>query len=434
MFIFGKLWIAFLAAGMLVLGLQPVYFAAMANLNRVISHEATWEHVRDAFNAGVLETSYHSRNQYIDSGDRFTDCYSLGVGLEPGVGSAVAGITASRPASDRHACDDLKDAAENPNGVTWNRYARYWHGYRLYSAPLASAFPIVAVKLINLLLLVTTSILLFNQGARLVGTAPMIGLFAPVLFCSDYVRIWHVTPHTVSTLVIVGGSALFALAVYRKAPPAALIVLSAAFGSIFNFVDFLVNPPWMPMLLAFFVMAAPEPTDLRKKAAIALLCASIWFGAYALTWFAKWVSAYLVDPAFDIKSDVLSTMTFRIVGDDVKVMHFPLVATLKMRLTCVTSWGLPLAALSLVVVAKTLRGRKLDRKLFFFQAWPVLIPVLWFETLSRHSQMHAFFVARSAAAALGVIIAAALLAANVTGADLGRSFKLQVPEKRASGT
>jgi hypothetical protein len=48
--------------------------------------------------------------------------------------------------------------------------------------------------------------------------------------------------------------------------------------------------------------------------------------------------------------------------------------------------------------------------------------------------MHAFFVARSAAAALGVIIAAALLAANVTGADLGRSFKLQVPEKRASGT
>jgi len=223
MFIFGKLWIAFLAAGMLVLGLQPVYFAAMANLNRVISHEATWEHVRDAFNAGVLETSYHSRNQYIDSGDRFTDCYSLGVGLEPGVGSAVAGITASRPASDRHACDDLKDAAENPNGVTWNRYARYWHGYRLYSAPLASAFPIVAVKLINLLLLVT-------------------------------------------------------------------------------------------------------------------------------------------------------------------------------------------------------------------QAWPVLIPVLWFETLSRHSQMHAFFVARSAAAALGVIIAAALLAANVTGADLGRSFKLQVPEKRASGT
>jgi hypothetical protein len=242
MFIFGKLWIAFLAAGMLVLGLQPVYFAAMANLNRVISHEATWEHVRDAFNAGVLETSYHSRNQYIDSGDRFTDCYSLGVGLEPGVGSAVAGITASRPASVRHACDDLKDAAENPNGVTWNRYARYWHGYRLYSAPLASAFPIVAVKLINLLLLVTTSILLFNQGARLVGTAPMIGLFAPVLFCSDYVRIWHVTPHTVSTLVIVGGSALFALAVYRKAPPAALIVLSAAFGSIFNFVDFLVNP------------------------------------------------------------------------------------------------------------------------------------------------------------------------------------------------
>jgi hypothetical protein len=339
---------------------------------------------------------------------------------------------ASRPASDRHACDDLKDAAANPAGVTWNRYARYWHGYRLFSAPLASAIPILALKLINLALLASVSALFFYQASKLLGSGPAIGLCAPVLFCFDYVRIWHVTPHTVSTAIIMGGAAAFALAVRRRASTAVLVILSAAFGSIFNFADFLVNPPWMPMLLAFFVMAVPEPTDLRKKAAIALLCASTWFGAYAFTWFAKWVSAYLVDPAFDIKSDVLSTMTFRIAGDDVKVMHFPLVATLKMLLTCVTSWGLPLAALFLVGVAKTLRGRKLDRKLFFFQAWPILIPVLWFETLSSHSQMHAFFVARSAAAALGVIIAAALLAANVTGADLGRSFKL--PDKRASGT
>jgi len=114
------------------------------------------------------------------------------------------------------------------------------------------------------------------------------------------------------------------------------------------------------------------------------------------------------------------------------VMHFPLVATLKMLLTCVTSWGFPLAALFLVVVAKTLRGRKLDRKLFFYQAWPVLIPVLWFETLSSHSQMHAFFVARSAAAALGVVLASLLIHANATYSDIifqiKRSFTRSVSE------
>jgi hypothetical protein len=130
----------------------------------------------------------------------------------------------------------------------------------------------------------------------------------------------------------------------------------------------------------------------RKKATIALLCAGIWFGAHAFTWFAKWIAAYLVDPAFDINSDVLSTMTFRIAGDNVRVTHFPMVATLKMLWTCVKSWGVPLAAVFIVVVVKTLRGSKFNGKLFLFQAWPVLIPILWFEVLSNHSQIHVFLL------------------------------------------
>jgi hypothetical protein len=80
----------------------------MANLDRVISHERTWQNIRGAFATPVLETSFDSPNQYVDRGDRFTDCYPLGVGLEPDVGATVAGLTASRPISDRHACDDLK--------------------------------------------------------------------------------------------------------------------------------------------------------------------------------------------------------------------------------------------------------------------------------------------------------------------------------------
>jgi hypothetical protein len=37
-----------------VVALQPVYFAAMANLDRVISQEAMRGHFRDAFKTGVL--------------------------------------------------------------------------------------------------------------------------------------------------------------------------------------------------------------------------------------------------------------------------------------------------------------------------------------------------------------------------------------------
>src|SRR6202012_2558306 len=132
-----------------------------------------------------------------------------------------------------------------------------WHGYRLFSAPLASLVPILELKLINLAVLVIVSLLFIVEASKLVGAGGTIGLFAPVLFCCDYVRIWHVTPHTVSTAVIFGGSALFAAAVRGQAGLVKLVLLSALFGSLFNFVDFLVNPPWMPMLLAFFVMAMP---------------------------------------------------------------------------------------------------------------------------------------------------------------------------------
>ena len=78
---FKRIGIATLLALLLVLCLQPVYFLAMSNLDRVISHERTWRHISEAFEAGVLETGFHSRNQFIDSGDRYTDCASLGIGV-----------------------------------------------------------------------------------------------------------------------------------------------------------------------------------------------------------------------------------------------------------------------------------------------------------------------------------------------------------------
>src|ERR1700761_4984871 len=119
---FKRIGIATLLALALVLCLQPVYFLAMTNLDRVVSHERTWQHISDAFDAGVLETSFHSRNQFIDSGDRYTDCASLGVGLQSGVSAAVEGISAPRPSSaDHHACDDLKTAAYNPANAEWSR-------------------------------------------------------------------------------------------------------------------------------------------------------------------------------------------------------------------------------------------------------------------------------------------------------------------------
>ncbi len=193
---FKRISMAAVLAFVSVLCLQPAYFLAMTNLDRIVSHERSWQHIREAFEAGVLEAGSHARHQFIDSGDRYTDCASLGIGLQPGVSAAVEGITAPRPASttDNHACDDLKAAAANPAGAVWSRTERYWNGYRLFSAPLASLVSILALKLINLVVLVIVSVLFVIQASKLLGPGPAIGLLAPVLFCCDYVRIWQCTP------------------------------------------------------------------------------------------------------------------------------------------------------------------------------------------------------------------------------------------------
>ncbi|MEY9362295.1 hypothetical protein ABH994_005016 [Bradyrhizobium yuanmingense] len=390
-------FISLVIAAALVLLLQPVYFFAMANLDHVISKERTWRHIKSAFDSGVLVDASH-RNQFIASGDRFTDCYALGEGMQPELGAVEQGIMAPRPASNRHACDDLMQAATDPNSVTWDRYARYWHGYRLYSAPLASLMPILLLKLVNLVVLAGVAVFFVIQADRLIGTRPTIWLCAPALFLSDFVRIWHVTPHTVSTAVILGGSGLFAHMIRSKSSDRALIITAAVSGSLFNFVDFLVNPPWMPMLLAFFLVAH------GRRASLSLLIVAAWFGGYAMTWAAKWLAAHFVDPSFDIAANVLGAATFRIAGDSVKVSHAPMAATAKVFLNAFLSWGVVFFIPALIFFRVRIRPQ-------LATAWPALIPIGWFELLSNHSQIHDLFVSRSAAAAIGVVLASAQMKA-----------------------
>jgi hypothetical protein len=125
-------------------------------------------------------------------------------------------------------------------------------------------------------------------------------------------------------------------------------------------------------------------------------------------------------------------MVFRLDGNDAKVIHIPLVATLKTFGACFASWGLPLFAFFMFVVVRTLGGRDLDRAQMLWRAWPVLIPIVWFEVLSNHTQIHTFFVVRSAAAAIGVAVAAVLIAGNVTQEDLAGQARRVFRKRPAS--
>jgi hypothetical protein len=183
-------------------------------------------------------------------------------------------------------------------------------------------------------------------------------------------------------------------------------------GSVFNFIDFLVTPPWMPMLLAFFVVAGRRG-ETRQPATIAIFVALAWFGGYAMTWFSKWLIAWFVSTEVDVMANVSAMVLFRLDGDNPKVIHWPLVPTIKVATAAIVGWGLPFFIAFLVVFFRNIRQAHFRWQAFWPLAWPALIPPLWFEILSNHSQIHAGVSSRSEAAAFGVVLAAALLAADV---------------------
>jgi len=163
-----------------------VYFAAWA-----ISTASSPPRLRGSLSrrlkrGRVVETAI-TRKPYIDSGDRFTMIFAW-VGARAWRRQCRRGLLRIRPASVRHAATDLRYAAENPQRSDRNNMSRYWHGYRLHSAPLGcQPSDPSAVKAQSPFALVTHRKPSIQPGRPIGRTAPMIVL-SRSLVRSDYVR------------------------------------------------------------------------------------------------------------------------------------------------------------------------------------------------------------------------------------------------------
>ena len=100
---------------------------------------------------------------------------------------------------------------------------------------------------------------------------------------SDVLFVWRTSTHSISLAYILAGTSLFAAGLRKNWQAHSLIVMSAALGSGFNFIDFLINPPMMPMLMAFFVLLSSR----RETGLLALSVVMAWFLGYSETWAAK---------------------------------------------------------------------------------------------------------------------------------------------------
>jgi hypothetical protein len=421
-------WIALPGVVIAVAVLQPLYFLSLVHLTELAPRTAIADHVRAAFEQGVLGEAARPRLLIFRGGDQFTECIALGIGLNPTMTSWETAITGARPI-DAHPCRALHLAASS-GPVQWADYNRYWHGYRMVLAPLAAAVPIWALKMINALMLAAVMVALWFT-LRSWNDSTVATIFVMTfIFLSDVLFVWRSAPHAISLAYIFAGTLVFTLLLKTGLSNSALIVAAAVLGSMFNFIDFLINPPMMPMLLAFFVLQS------ARRDAGKLACAVVvaWFFGYAATWAAKWGIAYTyaAQPT-EVASDIWGVMLFRTFGAFKDVDLLPLAATIKAFLRSLDRGGVIVPiGMAIAIAHYATCVARIDLAKLVRLSSPVMVPVIWFELLSNHTQIHATTASRSAAVAFAMLASALLLSMDRRPSlgDLRNHFVLSLGKLR----
>jgi hypothetical protein len=417
-----KVLAAAAAAIVCVLILQAVFVASLTLVRAHTDLAAIRGHITQAFADGVLSNDERPRLLIHRYGHQFTECTGLHLSIDDQPDPLKAALLPQLHSKYVGPCGELERSAAGIATPDRTDYARYWHGYRLYIWPMLEHFSLQNVRFINAALLLAAVVFFFASLRRVIGDTPAAVFFVVLMALTDIWRMWNITTHFLSTAIILAGAGLFARSYLTSRGLIRSVVLAAVFGAVFNFADFLINPPMMPMLLAFIVIAVAlrDVPRLTRPAVMdtlttAGLVALAWFGGYALTWASEWtLAAYVSADSGKTWAAIIKQIALRLYGTepDSVVPIYPLVPTLTMIVQSFISVGsvfVAILAAALVVHARN-HWAAFDWRRFLLLSSPTLIATAWFELLNNHTQTHSHFTYRSESAAIAIVFAAFVMA------------------------
>jgi hypothetical protein len=410
-----------------LIALQAIFAFSLVAVRSHTDISAINNNIRVAFDQGVLATDQVPKLWILRGGHRFTECVALNVALDPQPNPWESALAPELHFHMVDACVELYKTVSGENAELMD-YSRYWHGYRLLLWPVLQHADVLTLRAVTALLVAIGCALFFFGLRATIGLTPALILLATLFLLTDLWHIWRVATHGLSMFVILGGTGVFALLIRRWTNQYLWIVTAAALGAIFNFIDFLINPPMMPMLMSFIVLAfmshtgashtsaRERPGGLRPPALAAAVAAS-WFFGYALTWATKWALAiWLSNNAPQEATGIIHQVIFRLYGLEPgsTMFRIPLVPTITMIATAFESFGTIVAVAMIAAIVVHVRNHRLrfDRARFYQLISPLFITFIWFELLSNHTQLHPNFVYRSASTAVAIVLAAAIIATD----------------------
>jgi hypothetical protein len=406
-FCFSKL----VSAGVVVFLANALFFALVLMVDAWIDHSKLLERVSKAVTEGRV-TSQDYPPDLATYSDRFTDCVGISLNL--------AGRP-DRPALElikdmeiptfegAGACTALTRMLKDPRDMVLLNYARYWHGYQIFSKPFLYFSTVQNLRYIIACLAIFSLLLFsFNIANAFCGErAQSLGIWFSCSFIllSDMADLGNVFTHGISILTIFLAPAV-AFWAMRAGFKQNLLLIAVAVGCVNSFFDLLFNPPLGLSALIVSLAAALSDEDLTVRDLVKLVVL-VSFG-WAIGFFGTYVcrfaiAAALSDNPAETLNQIYTAGKFRFSGIEDKVKPTFFWAT-------TINYGYPMLrpTFAIFVLIFGLLALRLWRSSTRIEMRPVLlvfllptfISVVWYELLRNHSQHHHFFTYRSASFSL----------------------------------
>ncbi|MEH3076220.1 MAG: hypothetical protein PGN11_06005 [Quadrisphaera sp.] len=395
--------------------------------------------------------------------DRFTECVELGYGVSSPDDPRSLWFRATggpRLESCQEGATQVRALAAGVQVLPPATYYRYWNGYALVTRPVLATLGVPGVRMVSGALLAAAGLAAWAALRRRAGTAAACALVLPVAVSTNALAMPALAfTHALALAGIAAGVALTAVATgsERLRGWRGAAVGAGGAGALLAYTDLLTTPAmsWSLCAAAAGAVAwgsarprtdgedrdddAPAVVPLTRRgsssaarrsaltaaptAALEPVLASVlaagaaWPVAYGVTWVSRWLVAAAVQGP-GVFTAIRDKSAERLDGASSAVdpsFGAPTAANVERWLdTAPTAWAvLAVAAVVVLVglVVAVLRGGASRLAVAAVLAAPALVVPAWYEVLSNHSQVHAFFTYRSVPAAVGVVVAACVLAA-----------------------
>lgn len=376
------------------------------------------EQLQSAVNDGLVTATAQEPTRHGNISDHFTECIALSVGLGEESDAGLFETLAENP--HLGPCDRLVPAMHAfeasgslPIGVS---YLRYWHGYSALTRPLVVIFGVDGLRMLAFLALVASIALLGVAVSRVAGFVAASGLLMPLVATSDLLDLPQSASQTLALSTAFLGALVTIEVVRRRLSGERVWFVSLVGGVAFVYIDLLTVVPGAWILPAAVVMLVARVSGQAAKQTLLLGITSGlgWIVGYLGMWTGKWVFSAIVLGGDRVIDDVRDTIGRRMSGDSTLVddtfgsaIRANFDRWLDQPLTRTVLW-ISLAIVIGVTAAAVRRDGWRTQAVVGAAALPALVPLIWYEVASNHSQIHEWFTYRSLPIALGVVLLAVL--------------------------